>query len=56
MIMVPVFYLIKYFEDGAGFSAMAGALARYFGAAAIIGMVVFAASMWISVIGYARKK
>ena len=55
-IIIPVFYLIKYFEDGAGFSAMAESLACYFWAAGMVGVVVFTASMWISVMGYARRK
>ena len=55
-IMIPVFYMIKYFEDGAGFSAMAGSLARYFWAAGMIAVVVFVVSMGISVMGYARRK
>lgn len=55
-IMIPVFYLIKYFEDGAGFSAMAESLVRYLGAAGMIGVVLFAVSVWISAMGYARRK
>lgn len=55
-LMVPVFYLVKYFEDGVGFSAMAESFARYFWAAGMIGIVVFAASMWMSVMGYAHRK
>lgn len=55
-IVIPMFYLIKYFEDGAGFSAMADSLSSYLFIAGIATIVVFGISVVISTLGYARRK
>lgn len=56
LVIIPVFYLIKYFEDGAGFSTMAGSLSPYFLGAGIIAVVIFGISLFVSAAGYARRK
>lgn len=55
-LIIPLFYLIKHFEDGAGLSAMTVSLSSYLGAAGILAVVVFGVSLVFSIIGYARKK
>ena len=54
--VIPMFYFIKYFEDGAGFSAMTNSIHSYVLAAGTAAVVLFAISMIISMIGYNRKK
>ncbi len=54
--VIPMFYLVKYFEDGAGFSAMTNSIFSCIVVAGVMVAVLFLASMIISVIGYNRKK
>ena len=56
LVVVPMFYIIKYFEDGAGFSAMTSSILSYTSMAGILVAVLFLVSMLISVIGYGRRK
>ncbi len=56
IVVVPMFYFIKYFEDGAGFSAMANSISAYVVVAGVAVIVLFIISMIISMIGYKRKK
>lgn len=54
IVMVPIFYLTKYFEDGPGFSVMAGSIYSYLPIACIAAVVVFGLSLVISAAGYGR--
>ena len=54
--VIPMFYFIKYFEDGAGFSAMTDSIHSYVAAAGAAVVILFIISMIISMIGYGRKK
>ncbi len=54
--VIPMFYFIKYFEDGIGFSAMTNSILSYVAVAGGGVVVLFIISMVISVIGYDRKK
>lgn len=54
--VIPMFYFIKYFEDGAGFSAMTGSILSYAAVTGIAVIVLFIISMMISMMGYNRKK
>ena len=56
LVIIPVFYLIKYFEDGAGFSTMAGSLSPYILSAGIIAVVIFGVSLFISAARYTPRK
>lgn len=56
VIMVPVFYLIKFFEDGPGFSVMADSFYSGLPAACIAAVLLFGVSLVISAAGYRRKK
>lgn len=56
VVVIPMFYLVKYFEDGAGFSAMADSVASYLLAAGIVTVIIFGLSLGVSVLGYERKK
>ncbi|MCM1236093.1 MAG: ABC-2 transporter permease [Ruminococcus flavefaciens] len=56
IVVIPMFYFIKYFEDGAGFSAMTNSIFSYVVVAGVAVIVLFIISMIISMIGYSRKK
>ena len=56
IVVIPMFYFIKYFEDGAGFSAMTNSIFSYVIVAGIAVAVLFIISMIISIVGYNRKK
>lgn len=56
IVVIPMFYFIKYFEDGAGFSAMTNSIFSYVIVAGIAVAVLFIISMIISMVGYNRKK
>lgn len=55
LFVVPIFYFIKYFEDGLGFSAIPASTQSYLLIACIITIVLFILSFAISVLGYSRK-
>lgn len=56
IVVIPIFYFIKYFEDGAGFSAMTNSILFYAVVAGVAVVVLFIISMFISMIGYNRYK
>ena len=56
VIVIPVFYMVKYFEDGAGFSVMADSVMSYLLAAGIAVAVIFGLSVGVSVLGYERRR
>lgn len=55
-VVIPVFYLVKYFEEGAGFLAMAESLSAYLWIAGMVTIVMFGLSMFVSMAGYERRK
>ena len=54
--VIPMFYFVKYFEDGDGVSAMTSSIFSYVVVAGFAVIVLFIISMIISMIGYNRKK
>ena len=56
IVVIPMFYFVKYFEDGAGFSAMTNSILPYVVIAGVAEVILFIISMIISTIGYSRKK
>lgn len=54
--VIPMFYFVKYFEDGAGFSVMADSILRFAMLTGTAAAVLFLLSMGISMIGYSRRK
>ena len=56
VIVIPMFYLVKYFEDGSGFSAMTNSLSSYLLVTGIATVIIFVISMVISTMGYAKRK
>ncbi len=54
-LVIPIFYIIKYFEDEAGFSVMAGSISSYILFAGTVTIIVYVISLIISVMGYAQK-
>ena len=55
-LVVPMFYLIKNFEDGPGFSVMADFFQSYVFVACVMTALLFGLSMMVSVAGYRRRK
>ena len=55
-VVIPMFYFIKYFEDGAGFSAMTNIIPSYIAVTGIAAVILFILSMIISMMGYNRRK
>lgn len=55
-IIVPVTYLIKYFEDGSGLGEMTVFLSSHLALAIPVTLVLFALSMAVSAAGYGRKR
>lgn len=56
VIVIPMFYLVKYFEDGSGFSAMVNSLSSYLLVTGIATVIIFGISMVVSVMGYNQKR
>ena len=56
LIIVPVTYLIKYFEDGSGLGEMTVFLSSHLALAIPVTLVLFALSMAVSAAGYGRKR
>jgi len=54
--VVPIFYFIKYFEDGPGLASLAHTILAYVLAGFLISIVLFFLSYIVSVVGYLRKK
>lgn len=54
--VIPMFYFIKYFEDGAGFSTMTDSILSYAVVTGVVAVVLFILSMMVSMIGYSRKE
>lgn len=54
--MAPIFYMIKYFEDGPGFTVMADSFYPCLPVACIAAVIFFGLSLLISAAGYGRKK
>ncbi|MBY2478661.1 ABC-2 transporter permease [Clostridioides difficile] len=55
LFVVPIFYFIKYFEDGPGFSAIPASTQSYLLVTCITAIILFIVSFAISVLGYSRK-
>lgn len=56
IVVIPMFYFIKFFEDGAGFSVMTDSILPYTAAAGVTVVMFFLISMIVSMIGYSRKR
>ena len=56
IFIFPMFFFIKNFEDGAGFSALPQTVGPYLLLAGIICVTLFVLSYFISVAGYSRKE
>ena len=56
IVVIPMFYFIKYFEDGAGFSTMTNSIFSYVAIVGVVAAILFIISIIISTIGYSRKK
>ena len=56
IVMIPFFYLFKYFEDNAGFSKMVTSVYSYISILGIAVMILFILSIVISTIGYEKRR
>ena len=54
--VISMFYFVKYFEDEAGFTAMTSSILSYAVVVGIAVIILYIASMIVSMIGYNRKK
>ena len=53
--VIPMFYFIKYFEDGPGMAAMINSIYSYMFIAGIAAILIFGISFAISTVGYSQK-
>lgn len=56
IIVIPMFYIIKFFEDGPGLSVIPTSIDFYQFIACFVAIIIFGLSFIISVIGYSRKR
>lgn len=56
VIVIPLFYLVKFFEDGLGLSAMPSSLFPYLAVTSVAVIIFWGISMVISVMGYNKKR
>ena len=56
LVVVPIFYLVKYFEDGPGFISLTDTMSTYVLMGFLIAIALFIISYIASVLGYLRKK
>ena len=56
LVVIPVFYMVKYFEDGQGLGTLPASVQPYLFAGFIIAAAVFGLSYGISILGYRKKK
>lgn len=56
VVMVPVFYLVKYFEDGPGFSVMADSISSLLPVVCVGAVLLFGVSLAVSAAGYGRRR
>lgn len=55
IFIVPMIYIIKFFEDGPGLAALSGTMAAYILIPFLFGTALFVISYFLSVAGYSRK-
>lgn len=55
LVIIPIFYLIKYFEDGPGLVSLTDTISTYILAGFLIAIILFIFSYIVSVLGYSRK-
>jgi hypothetical protein len=55
IIVFPIFYFVKYFEDGPGIGAMVNSVYSVLLIAGIAAILIFGISLMISTIGYSKK-
>ena len=56
IIVIPIFYMIKFFEDGSGLSAIPTSISAYLLWICIAAVVIFMLSFVVSLLGYTKKK
>ncbi len=55
IVVIPMFYFVKYFEDGPGISAMLNSAYSYMIVATIAAILIFGISLVVSTVGYSKK-
>lgn len=56
IIIIPIFYMIKFFEDGPGLSALPTSISTYLVWVCVAAIAVFLLSIVFSLLGYSRKR
>lgn len=55
IVVIPIFYAIKFFEDGPGLSALSSSILTYSLCLCVVAIVIFLFSILISLWGYSKK-
>ena len=55
IVVIPIFYFVKYFEDGPGMATMVNSVYSYLLIAGIAAILIFGISLIISTVGYSHK-
>ena len=55
IVVIPIFYFVKYFEDGPGMATMVNSVYSYLLIAGIAAILIFGISLIISTVGYNHK-
>ena len=55
IVVIPMFYFVKYFEDGPGMAAIVNSVYSYVLIAGMAAILIFVISIIISTIGYNHK-
>ena len=56
LLVIPVFTLVKYFEDGPGFQALVGSFGTYLAVSCVVTVVLFVVAIGISMAGYRHRR
>lgn len=55
IVVIPMFYFVKYFEDGPGMAAMVNSVYSYLLITGMATILIFGVSLVVSAIGYSQK-
>lgn len=56
LVIIPIFYLIKFFEDGPGLASLIDTIPIYIKMCFLISVILYIVSYYFSVLGYLKRK
>ena len=56
IVVIPIFYMIKFFEDGPGLSELPTSISTYLFWICVAAIAIFIISIVVSLLGYSKKK